>query len=191
MTSLSPAALFLGRELRTRLSLLRPQPVVAVPQSEPADVATPRVRGEKVYQPGDTVFARLSEDDKWEPAVILSRNGNVTYVIKLNGQARYCHRDMLRACPESLRPVDTEVDTPRRGRPPILPVQPSRSLRLPSLGADPQSPSWYQSPSPSDLPASPSQETERTPPESSPRRSQRERTAPRRLEYSRSGSPSQ
>lgn len=178
-TGVTPAALFLGREIRTRLSVMRP-----LPQATPSSsVDTPRSEGGRVFVPGDAVLVRLSDSLPWEPAEVISRNGNVTYVVFVKGEPHYVHRDMIRPCPESLRSKIERSDTPRRGRKPVLPARQGTGNTVLPNNAE-QIRQSHASPSPRDLPATPSQS-----PVNTPRRSGRQIQIPQRLEYHRPGSP--
>lgn len=172
-TGVTPASLFLGRELRTRLSVMRPMP---------SHDDTPCAVVGREYKPGDAVLVRKNK--QWEPAVVTSKNGNVTYVVNMNGTSQYCHRDIMKPCPEVLRPPVTGEGTARRGRKPVLPTRPIvASTVLPPVPDHRRE--LHVSPGPSNLPQSPAV----SPVVNTPRQSSRPRQAPQRLEYHHLGSP--
>lgn len=163
-TGKSPSSLFLLRESRSRLSLLRPlaQPPPSGPPVVPALLP--------YFKLGDAVLVRLADGAPWEPAVVKSRHGQATYVISLRGRDHFCHRAVMRPCPERLRPGCAPQLAPSRGRRPATPsyAAPLSFTSLPSTAPGPP-------------PPSPGVNSPSTP----PRRSVRHRTAPVRLEYGR------
>lgn len=141
-----------------------------------------KTKGGEVFAPGETVLVHLSDKSLWEPAIVISKNGNVTYVVELQGQKHYCHRDMMKSCSKTFTTGNTGDDTPRVGRPPVLPARQETQL-----GAVPRTPR-HDSPSPNDLTTN----EENTEPSgvNTPRRSMRQHRSPQRLAYDRMGSPS-
>ena len=98
-TGRTPASLFLGRELRTRLSLLRPNVGEKVMDSQAKQKAThdAHVKFREFY-PGDRVLVKdLRKEDTWLPGSVAERSGPRLYVVVLNdGRVWKRHVDHLR-----------------------------------------------------------------------------------------------
>ncbi|CAB0007910.1 unnamed protein product [Nesidiocoris tenuis] len=88
----SPAQKMLGRNLRTKLDLLKPQ------DSQPPTVEHPTPP--RIYQPGDRVQARnYASNVRWKYGRILRRLGNLHYMVELDdGYTLKRHHDQLRQC---------------------------------------------------------------------------------------------
>ena len=99
-TGLAPDELLLGRKLRTRLDLLRPNSPQRVEskqlqQKQDHDFkARPRE-----FIVGDLVSVRnFGQGDKWLPGVVIERTGPVSCCVAMdNGVVRRCHQDQLRS----------------------------------------------------------------------------------------------
>lgn len=94
-TGLPPAQLFLGRNLRARLDLVRPevkQPTSVVSQENEKN---PR----RYFTPLQKVYFLSGNDrmDKWIPGSIVTRLGSLHYEIKYNGKMYKRHVDQIRA----------------------------------------------------------------------------------------------
>ena len=76
-TGRTPARLFLGRELRTRLSLLRPNVGEKVMDSQAKQKATHDVHPKfREFYPGDRVFVKdLRKEDTWWPGWVAEQSG--------------------------------------------------------------------------------------------------------------------
>ena len=108
----TPAELFVGQKLRTRLSLVKPNGVPKdVEEFVKYDEGTIRsfVRGEKVL-----VKSHNRGNEKWLPGVILKIKGPLTYLAKvLNGKLRYVHSDHLRKMDDTVDDSCMDVQEPR------------------------------------------------------------------------------
>ena len=131
----TPAQLFLQRDLRTRLSLLK---------SDPPSHVTNRQSKMKSYNdqhakprefcPGQTVLARdFRSAQKWQPATILERKAPYSYVVKLHdGRMWYRHADHLLQHNPNLDQVTISEDY-QRDNTPLLPdyCDPKQTLTSP------------------------------------------------------------
>ena len=92
-TGRTPASLFLGRELGTRLTLLRPKLEEKVMDSQAKQKATHDVHTKfREFYPGDRVLAKdLRKEDTWCPSSIAERSGPKSYVVVL-GDSRVWKR---------------------------------------------------------------------------------------------------
>ena len=114
----SPAEIFLGRKIRTELSLLRPT-------SEPAKSRTDTPGAGRAFQPNDRVFAkeyRGPRNTSWVPGVVVERLGHVMYRVRVGEKVWTRHINQL-------KPRDA-VAPPR---------SPSPDLWLPALQTEPAS----------------------------------------------------
>ena len=98
-TNRTPSSLFLKRELRTRLDLLRPDNSTKVEEKQ----ATQKLDHDshaklREYKIGDNVIARnYHSGPKWEPAVVVERKGPLSYTVQLDsGLIWRRHIDQLR-----------------------------------------------------------------------------------------------
>jgi hypothetical protein len=86
-TGVSPAERFLGRKLRTRLSLLRPEDKVRV-----------KMQSENIrkFNEGDLVWVRnFIGKPKWLPGEVVRREGLLKYEVNLGTRSRLVHVDHL------------------------------------------------------------------------------------------------
>uniref|UniRef100_A0A182PBU3 Reverse transcriptase domain-containing protein n=1 Tax=Anopheles epiroticus TaxID=199890 RepID=A0A182PBU3_9DIPT len=95
-TGESPASLFLGRNIRTTLDLIRPQNVKTTTAEKQLSFFDPSFRS---FEPGQTVYtlsgnARM---DKWIRGVIFARIGDLHYEIIYNGKHLKRHIDQIRS----------------------------------------------------------------------------------------------
>ena len=98
-TGRTPASLFLGRELRTRLSLLRPNVGEKVMDSQAKQKATHDVHSKfREFYAGDRVLVKdLRKEDTWWPGSVAERSGPRSYVVVLNdGRVWKRHVDHVR-----------------------------------------------------------------------------------------------
>ena len=95
-TGVSPAMLFLGRELRTRLSLLTPQVEDNVRKKQAAMIN--KECGLREFYPGDYVVVKdMRKDDTWWPGTVAERSAPKSYVIVLtDGRVWRRHVDHMR-----------------------------------------------------------------------------------------------
>lgn len=101
VTGVSPAELFLKRQLRTRLSLLKPdvgRRVVAKQneQKKHHDKGRTAVR---TFTPQQKVYVRnfRGGKEKWIPGTIVKPLGPLTYLVRVGEKIRYVHVDHLLA----------------------------------------------------------------------------------------------
>ncbi|XP_020912823.1 uncharacterized protein K02A2.6-like [Exaiptasia diaphana] len=93
-TGQSPAQLLLGRNLKTRLDLLKPNMRRRVNQKILMDVNKPM----KVFREGQKVWVRnFLKGAKWCPGGIIKSLGPVLYQVSVNGMVWKRHVDQLRA----------------------------------------------------------------------------------------------
>ena len=98
-TGSTPAKLFLGRELRTRLTLLRPSTAEKVMESQAKQKGTHDVHAKfREFYPGDRILIRdLRKENTWWPGSVAERSGPKSYIVVLNdGRVWKRHLDHLR-----------------------------------------------------------------------------------------------
>ena len=98
-TGSTPAKLFLGRELRTRLTLIRPNTGEKVLDSQAKQKATHDVHAKfREFYPGDRILIKdLRKENTWWPGSVAERSGPKSYIVVLNdGRAWKRHLDHLR-----------------------------------------------------------------------------------------------
>ena len=157
-TGRTPAEMLRKRELRTKLTLLRPDVGgdMRDTQQDRYQQATALTRS---LNPGQTVSVLNPRRDgrgKWLYGVVLQRLGPVNYLVKVDGQPRYVHIEHLRVRDAMSLPVTepTEaigVNTPDTTAPVATPVegeqptgQPSDLLDVPTQPAQESPPSTQQ-----------------------------------------------
>ena len=121
-TNRTPCELFLKREIRTRLDLLRPDSAVEVREKQASQKKHHDRRARPCeYGVGDSVMARNYRDGpKWMTGVVIERKGPLSYIIQMeSGMLWRRHVDQLRdgvtaIIPESDTdiPVGPDTDTP-------------------------------------------------------------------------------
>ena len=108
-TGRTPAGLFLGRELRTRLTLLRPSVGEKVMDAQSKQKATHDVHSKfREFYPGDRILVKdLRKVDTWWPGSVAERSGPKSYVVVLDdGRVWKRHVDHVRR--DSLNRTETE-----------------------------------------------------------------------------------
>ena len=102
-TNRSPCSLFLQRELRTRLDLMRPESERSVMDKQ-ASQKKDHDRRSKLHtlQVGDSVMAKnYREGPQWMPGLVVEHKGPLTYIIPLDsGMLWRRHIDQLRLGPD-------------------------------------------------------------------------------------------
>ena len=139
-TGRTPASLFLGHELRTRLSLLRPNVGEKVMDSQAKQKATHDVHLKfREFYPGDRVLVKdLRKEDTWWPGLVAEQNGPRSYVVVLNdGRVWKRHIDHVRR-----DSIDRAVTDPSRAmesqdKPPDIPLAIPLSVCVPSTSQVP------------------------------------------------------
>ncbi|XP_031338167.1 uncharacterized protein K02A2.6-like [Photinus pyralis] len=119
VTMLPPARLFLGRDLRTRLDLTRPDDVqTRVTQKHQANMSSTF----RILNVGQDVYFLSGNKnmDKWLPGVMTARLGDLHYEIKHGDKTVKRHIDQIRMFAENIK--ETGVDQQRKTTPeePIL-----------------------------------------------------------------------
>ena len=98
-TGESPAFLMMGRSVRTRMDLFRPNLQKTVKDKQDAEVI--RCGGDqhkfKVGQPVLVRDYRISNSNKWAAGVILKENGPVSFIVDVNGEHWRRHVDQIRS----------------------------------------------------------------------------------------------
>lgn len=99
VTGVSPAELFLKRQVRTRLSLLKPNLKASVENKQWKEAAQKKSKtGIRQFSAGDKVLVRNKVGkDKWVQGVIVKVVGVLKYLVRVQGRTRYCHMNHLRA----------------------------------------------------------------------------------------------
>ena len=135
-TGLSPASLFLGRPIRTRFDLLRPNVGERVCAAQAKQKSHHDVKGSlREFVVGGRVMVRDGRDKShWAPGTILERRGPVSYTVRLDsGSVSRKHVDHVRACDnqDSALPPIREAVTPD-----IADVLPSLPPESPAVASD-------------------------------------------------------
>ncbi|XP_061727150.1 uncharacterized protein K02A2.6-like isoform X1 [Cydia pomonella] len=96
-TGESPAALMLGRQIRTKLDAIRPDCEKKARESQKKQMSS-TAGVKRVFQPGELVWARQYQGDtKWTPGQILRREGTTDYtVLDSLGRGSHRHVDQLK-----------------------------------------------------------------------------------------------
>ncbi|KAL7839170.1 hypothetical protein SRHO_G00258280 [Serrasalmus rhombeus] len=101
----SPAMLFIGRKLRSRLDFLKPSVARAVHQSQEAQQQRRWLHSkQRQFAVGEPVLLRdyRKGEDKWMPAVVIEKTGPVSYKVNVGTQGVWKHHvDQLLTRPES------------------------------------------------------------------------------------------
>ena len=94
-TKETPAKLFLGRELRTRLSALKPNLANSIQKKQ-----SKHVKDNRILEIGDPVLVRdyRKDTEKWTKGVIISKLGPVTYQVEIEDEIVWKrHIDQLKS----------------------------------------------------------------------------------------------
>ncbi|KAL7843904.1 hypothetical protein SRHO_G00224430 [Serrasalmus rhombeus] len=101
----SPAMLFIGRKLRSRLDFLKPSVARAVHQSQEDQQQRRWLHSkQRQFAVGEPVLVRdyRKGEDKWMPAVVIEKTGPVSYKVNVGTQGVWKrHVDQLLTRPES------------------------------------------------------------------------------------------
>ena len=90
----------LGRRLRTRLDLIRPNTAKRVEERQDAQKAKHDNKAKaRAFTPGDKVYLKnFGSGQSWFPGEIVKTTEPVSYHVRLaDGRTRRCHQDHLRA----------------------------------------------------------------------------------------------
>ncbi|XP_039620150.1 uncharacterized protein K02A2.6-like [Polypterus senegalus] len=113
-TQESPAMLFMGRKLRSRLDVLKPNVASTVSQSQDVQLLHSN-RKSRQFNVGDPVLVRdYRRGEKWTPGVVTSQLGPVSYSVKVgNAEDWKRHADQLllnranESVPQATQPEET------------------------------------------------------------------------------------
>lgn len=126
VTGVTPAELFLKRQLRTRFTLLKPQLQRSMEEKQERQCVHHDKRvAYRRFKTGDTVRVKTHKGNSctWEPGVIMKVCGPRNYLARVQGRTRYVHVDHMRATAEH---VDTESEGDN--------AQPSHIVPSPYMG---------------------------------------------------------
>ncbi|XP_020911109.1 uncharacterized protein K02A2.6 [Exaiptasia diaphana] len=119
-TGVTPAELMVKRQLRTRLSLVKPNlaQFVETKQAKQKEHKDSKLSKERLYEISDKVRVRntrsRSQFEKWIPGTVVKICGPRTYIVKTGYRNRYVHTDhMIKAHDDiSDKAIETEVTIP-------------------------------------------------------------------------------
>ena len=114
VTGVTPAQLFLGRELKTRLSLVKPDPHTKVENKQSSMV---KDHGYREFYPGDSVTVKDIRKDTWWDRTVVERSGPKSYTINLrDGRIWKRHVDHMKRAdaerPPALLAPEAETSEP-------------------------------------------------------------------------------
>ena len=98
-TGVSPSELLLGKRLRTRLDLLKPNTAKKVENKQMQQkIKHDRIAKQRNFVVGRKVFVRnFGQGPKWLPGEVIKSSGPVSCIVQLvGGGVRRCHHDQLR-----------------------------------------------------------------------------------------------
>lgn len=145
VTNRTPVELVIGRRLRTRLDLLRPNLGNRIQRQASSVHGFNKETCE--FAVGDQVMVRdyRGRKETWTPGVLVRRLGPLTYQVQVDELLWKRHIDQLRAC-FSDQHLYSEITTPGvQSFPAELPLE----VHLPSFAAIPQEPALVQQNDPS------------------------------------------
>lgn len=115
-TAETPSSLLMGRKLRTRLDLLRPNVSGRVMKAQARMMGEGDMRKSRDFSSGDSVLVRDYRGDcKWAPGVIQSKTGPVSYTVEMaSGQIWRRHADqVIGSVPDKIsRDPSSEINSP-------------------------------------------------------------------------------
>ncbi|CAB3985344.1 protocadherin, partial, partial [Paramuricea clavata] len=117
-TGCLPAKIFLQRELRTRLSLVKPDTasVVSSSQSQKKSYHDPHARFREFHSGQPILVRNYRSNGKWQPATVLERKGPHSYLIALpDGRLWNRHVDQLLQDSPAPPPLISERSKPIPG----------------------------------------------------------------------------
>ena len=137
-TGISPSELLMGRKLKSRFDLLKPNIAVRVEQKQQEQERTHDFHAvSRTFQEGDTVYARdFRQGQSWLTGTIVKCSGPVSYEVKTDdGQLIHRHQDHLRK--RSVQPLSWHNDSVTNDRqidpsPPPPRRNPPRRCRHPT-----------------------------------------------------------
>ena len=203
-TNTAPSELFMGRSLRTRLDLLRPNLEESVVRKQAQQKMTHDQHSKfREFQIGQSVLARNYRlGPLWLPGIIEERTGPLSYVVKLGSGLRWKrHVDQLLSSNSNTTPTSDPI-----GYPPVpasstplsdqIPVEETKNRETTADDQEhssespadtrtalPETPTPPPTPSPSQPQSDAGPKTPEPRPVPPPRRSNRVRRPPSRLTY--------
>ena len=125
-TGLTPSELFLGRQVRTRLTMLHPDVAARIRNKQLKQQAY-HGHATRNFQIGDKVWAKdYTSGERWVEGTISNKPGSVDYDVTVNDKTWHRHADQLRptaATEMSMAARDeSEEDQPRKEATSSLPV---------------------------------------------------------------------
>ena len=173
-TNMTPSELFLNRKVRTRLSLVQPIP------NNKTKLCTAKQKfyhdsrygkSLRVFTPGSTVLVRGGDSSSpWLIGTIVDRRGNVNYGVLINGKMLVKHVDQIRLYKTT---IDNNVTSTKLDRDTV-----NADVHVGETSAS----THVRETPPNDVHVREDNDMEVTP--ASPRRSQRVRKPPERLQLS-------
>jgi hypothetical protein len=120
-TGVSPAMMFMGRRLRSRLDILKPNVHDKVANKQADQVKYRKSAKLREFLPGQKVSVRdyRSRLQKWVTGVIHARSGPVSYEVTVGDAIWRRHVDQLRDTAADIQP-----ETPHQATPAVLPAAP-------------------------------------------------------------------
>ncbi|UYV80033.1 K02A2.6-like [Cordylochernes scorpioides] len=96
-TGKTPSELFIGRALRTRVSLIHPSLTSRVRDQQARQMKYDRRTQLEEFQIDDLVWCKnFRGGDKWIPGKFVGKKGTRVYTILIHGQVKAYHRDQIR-----------------------------------------------------------------------------------------------
>ncbi|UYV61011.1 K02A2.6-like [Cordylochernes scorpioides] len=96
-TGKTPSELFIGRALRTRVSLIHPSLTSRVRDQQARQMKYDQRTQLEEFQIDDLVWCKnFRGGDKWIPGKIVGKKGTRVYTILIHGQVKAYHRDQIR-----------------------------------------------------------------------------------------------
>ena len=139
-TNRTPSSLFLKRDLRTRLDLLRPDDATMVGQKQAMQKQYHDSHAKfREYLVGDNIMARnYAAGSKWEAGTVVERKGPLSYMVQMNsGLLWRRHIDQLRDGVSDAPQPDLELPTGRNSLEEVIPAPANE----PGAPVDPRPPS--------------------------------------------------
>ncbi|UYV62905.1 K02A2.6-like [Cordylochernes scorpioides] len=143
-TKKAPSELFIGRSLRTRLSIIHPNLESRVKEQQARQMKYDHGFQQDEFGIYDMVWCRnFRGGDRWIPGRIVGRKGSRVYTVLIHGQVKSYHRDQIRKRWENGGDEDRqygrqreetdiivpEADMPNRGRSESPPIETARQQR--------------------------------------------------------------
>ncbi|UYV73515.1 hypothetical protein LAZ67_10003901, partial [Cordylochernes scorpioides] len=95
-TGKTPSELFMGRSLRTRLTLIHQSLDNRVRERQARQMRYDRGRGQEEFEVDDKVWCKNFRGVGWIPGRIVGRKGSRVDTVLINGQVKTYHRDQIR-----------------------------------------------------------------------------------------------